>query len=167
MMGHRELAGKDFNGRHPCVFCEAAGHDEPRPFHDPFRGDIISRAFNDVVRLDLPASLGPSNRRRRVLQSDIDAMGEPTADSFPAFLELNDVFHAEIVKVAQSGMLRQARAESLAREHALLSRRNFEIVLADTDSLRSLPGGSLIRRPQHADQTQGAGRIRKGPNNAV
>jgi GntR family transcriptional regulator of vanillate catabolism len=40
-----------------------------------------------------------------------------------------------------------ARAESLAREHAQLSRRNFEIVLVDTDSLRSLPGGSLIRQP--------------------
>ena len=37
-----------------------------------------------------------------------------------------------------------ARAESLAREHAQVSRRNFEIVLADTDSLRSLPGGALI-----------------------
>lgn len=37
-----------------------------------------------------------------------------------------------------------ARAESLAREHAQLSRRNFEMVLAETDSLRSLPGGSLI-----------------------
>jgi GntR family transcriptional regulator, vanillate catabolism transcriptional regulator len=37
-----------------------------------------------------------------------------------------------------------ARAESLNREHAQLSRRNFEIVLAQTDSLRSLRGGSLI-----------------------
>jgi GntR family transcriptional regulator of vanillate catabolism len=132
----------------------------------------------------------------RKSQGDIDVMGEPTADSFPAFLEMNDVFHAEIVKLAQSDMLRQsldrlfsfpftspralvtlhpklheaahlfvvsqehhhriieaianhqgARAESLAREHAQLSRRNFEIVLADSDSLRSLPGGSLIRRP--------------------
>jgi GntR family transcriptional regulator of vanillate catabolism len=129
-------------------------------------------------------------------QGNIDTMGEPNADSFPAFLELNDVFHAEIVKLAKSDMLRQSldrlfsfpftspralvtlhpklheaaslfvisqehhhriieaitnrqgsRAESLAREHAQLSRRNFEIVLDDTDSLRSLPGGSLIRRP--------------------
>jgi GntR family transcriptional regulator, vanillate catabolism transcriptional regulator len=132
----------------------------------------------------------------RRAQGNIDTMGEPTADSFPAFLELNDIFHGEIVKLAKSDMLRQsldklfsfpftspralvtlhpklheaahlfvisqehhhliieaivkrqgARAESLAREHAQLSRRNFDIVLADTDSLRSLPGGSLIREP--------------------
>jgi GntR family transcriptional regulator, vanillate catabolism transcriptional regulator len=132
----------------------------------------------------------------RKAQSDIDVMGEPNADSFPAFLELNDVFHAAIVELAKSDMLRKsldrlfsfpfaspralvtlhpilheathlfvisqehhhriidaianrqgARAESLAREHAQLSRRNFEVVLADTDSFRSLPGGSLIRQP--------------------
>ena len=32
------------------------------------------------------------------------------------------------------------RAESLAREHAQLTRRNLEIMLADTDVLSSLPG---------------------------
>lgn len=129
----------------------------------------------------------------RRAQRDMDAMGEPTADGFPRFLELNDAFHREIVQLASSPMLRQAldrhftfpfgapaalvniepmleeashlyvisqehhnriieaiskrqgaRAENLAREHAQLSRRNFEIVLAKTDSLRSLPGGSLI-----------------------
>src|SRR5215813_6465805 len=132
----------------------------------------------------------------RKAQSDMDSMGEPTPDSFPAYLELNDVFHREVVKLAKSDMLRQAldrlfsfplsspralvtihpklaeatklfiiseehhhriieaiakrqgaRAESLAREHAQLTRRNFEVVLVDTDSLRSLPGGSLIRQP--------------------
>jgi GntR family transcriptional regulator of vanillate catabolism len=130
----------------------------------------------------------------RKAQSDIDVIGEPTPDAFPAFLELNEVFHREIVTLAKSNMLRQAldrlfafpftspsalvnvrpmlaeaahlyaisqehhhriieaisrrqgaRAESLAQEHAQLSRRNFEIVLAETDSLSSLPGGSLIR----------------------
>jgi GntR family transcriptional regulator of vanillate catabolism len=131
----------------------------------------------------------------RKAQNDIDAMGEPNADAFPMFLELNDVFHCEIVNLAKSNMLRQAldrlfafpfaspralvnvrpmlpeasqayiisqehhhriveaiskrqgaRAESLAREHAQLSRRNFEIVLAEKDALRSLPGGPLILR---------------------
>ena len=129
----------------------------------------------------------------RRAQSDMDAMGEPTPEEFPRFLELNDAFHREIVQLAKSPMLRQsldrhftfpfgspgalvniqprlaeashlyvisqehhyriieaickrqgARAESLAREHAQLSRRNFEIVLAQTNSLRALPGGSLI-----------------------
>jgi hypothetical protein len=46
------------------------------------------------------------------------AMGEPTIENFPADLDLNDVF---------------ARAESLAREHAQLTRRNLGIIMADTD----------------------------------
>src|SRR5215475_653799 len=121
----------------------------------------------------------------RKAQGNIDTMGEPTAESFPAFLEFNDVFHSEIVKLAKSDMLRQsldklfsfpspralvtlhpklheaarlfvisqehhhqiiqaiakrqgARAESLAREHAQLSRRNLEIVLRERESLKAL-----------------------------
>jgi GntR family transcriptional regulator of vanillate catabolism len=129
----------------------------------------------------------------RKVQQDMDAMGEPTVESFPAYLDLNDMFHCEIVRLSKSEMLREAldrlfsfplssprilvsvrpklaeathifivsqehhhriidaiakrqgaRAESLAREHAQLTRRNLEIALADTDFLSSLPGGSLI-----------------------
>jgi len=129
----------------------------------------------------------------RQAQQRIDAMGEPTVDTFPAFIELNDAFHSEVVRLAKNEMLRQAldrlfsfllvsprvivsaplkftiasqlfiisqehhhrivdaiarrqgtRAESLAREHVQLTRRNFEIALADIDFLRSLPGGLLI-----------------------
>jgi GntR family transcriptional regulator of vanillate catabolism len=125
----------------------------------------------------------------------MDAMGQPSPDEFPKFLELNDVFHAEVVNLAKSPMLRQAldrhftfpfaspdalvnmrpmlteasnlyvisqehhyriieaiskrqgaRAESIAREHAQLSRRNLEMVFAETDSLHALPGGALILR---------------------
>src|SRR5262249_29160961 len=129
----------------------------------------------------------------RKVQQDMDAMGEPTVESFPAYLDLNDMFHCEIVRLSKSEMLREAldrlfsfplssprilvsvrpklaeatrifivsqehhhrlidaiarrqgaRAESLAREHAQLTRRNLEIALADNDFLSSLPGGSLI-----------------------
>jgi GntR family transcriptional regulator of vanillate catabolism len=38
-----------------------------------------------------------------------------------------------------------ARAENLAREHALLSRRNLEMVFSDESLLSSLPGASLIK----------------------
>ena len=130
----------------------------------------------------------------RKSQKDIDALGEPTVETFPAFLELNDRFHTEVMHLAKNEMLRQAldrlfsfpltsprvlvsvgpqwkeasqlfiisqeqhqriieaiskrqgaRAESVAREHALLTRRNLEIALADIDFLSSLPGGSLVR----------------------
>jgi GntR family transcriptional regulator of vanillate catabolism len=129
----------------------------------------------------------------RKIQRDMDAMGEPTIENFPAYLDLNEVFHAEILRLSKSEALRQAldrlfsfpitsprvlvtvrpkmieasevfiisrehhyrlidaianrqgsRAESLAREHAQLTRRNLEIMLADIDVLSSLPGGSLI-----------------------
>lgn len=130
----------------------------------------------------------------RKCQDDIDTMGEPSPDTFPGFIELNDAFHTEIIQLAKSDMLRQAldrlftfpfasprnlvsmhskfpetsqlwfvsqehhyrliesitkrqgmRAESLAREHVQLTRRNFEIALADQDFLSSLPGGPLIQ----------------------
>ena len=38
-----------------------------------------------------------------------------------------------------------ARAEDLAREHALLSRRNLEMVFADQALLSHVPGSSLVR----------------------
>ncbi len=38
-----------------------------------------------------------------------------------------------------------ARAESLAREHALLSRRNLEMVFEDQSLLSHIPGASLLR----------------------
>jgi len=131
----------------------------------------------------------------RKRQSEMDAMGEPTPDSFPTYLELNDAFHGEILRLSRNDMLRQAldrlfsfpfsspralvpihpklleasrlfiiseehhhriieaiskrqgaRAESIAREHAQITRRGLEAALADTDFLSSLPGGSLIRR---------------------
>jgi GntR family transcriptional regulator of vanillate catabolism len=130
----------------------------------------------------------------RKCQHDITTMGEPSVETFPTFLELNDRFHAELMRLAKNEVLRQAldrllsfplitprvlvsigpkwaeasqlfiisqeqhnglieaiskrqgaRAEAIAREHALLTRRNFEIALADVDFLSSLPGGSLVR----------------------
>jgi GntR family transcriptional regulator of vanillate catabolism len=130
----------------------------------------------------------------RKIQSEMDAMGEPTVDTFPAFLDINEAFHTEVVRLAKSNQLRQAldrlfmfplvsprvlvsiplkmpeaphlfavsqehhhqiidaiskrqgaRAESLAREHAQLSRRNLEMAMAEAEFLNSLPGGSLIQ----------------------
>src|SRR5205823_2612839 len=37
-----------------------------------------------------------------------------------------------------------SRAESLAREHALLARRVLDVALSDRDALSRVPGGSLI-----------------------
>ncbi len=140
-------------------------------------------------RLNSDSELDPL----RKIQNDMDAMGEPTVDSFATYLDINEAFHTEVVRLAKSKQLRQAldrlftfplvsprvlvsmplkmpeaphlfaisqehhhriidaiakcqgaRAESLAREHAQLSRRNLEMALSDADFLNSLPGGSLI-----------------------
>src|SRR5262245_49247295 len=38
----------------------------------------------------------------RKIQQDMDAMGEPTVESFPVYLDLNDMFHSEIVRLSKS-----------------------------------------------------------------
>ncbi len=126
-------------------------------------------------------------------QSRMDALGGGTAESFALYMELNEEFHAALVGLAKSPMLRRsveqvnaipfaspsamvyaqsrlpkaaelfaigqehhhaildslarrqgARAEALAREHALLSRHNLESALTDQEILNCIPGASLI-----------------------
>ena len=128
----------------------------------------------------------------RRCQSEMDAIGAET-ESFPLYLELNEAFHAEIVRLAKSPMLRlmldrllclpfaspsalvtsplkspeaaqrfrtgkehhhllidaiasrhASFAESLAREHASLTRRHLDIAVQDREFLSSVPGGPLI-----------------------
>jgi GntR family transcriptional regulator of vanillate catabolism len=126
--------------------------------------------------------------------SEMDGMLGLTIDSFSTYLDLNEAFHAAIVDLADSGLLRRTldqvmklpfaapsalifaraklpgeasmftigqaqhhaiveaiehregtRAESIAREHARLSRRNLEFAINDQDILSTVPGSSLIR----------------------
>jgi len=42
------------------------------------------------------------------IQRQMDALREPTAETFPAYLDLNERFHAEVVRLARSEMVRQA-----------------------------------------------------------
>src|SRR6185436_5528128 len=44
----------------------------------------------------------------RQAQQDMDAIAEPTVETFPAFVEMNDRFHAEIMSLAKNEILRQA-----------------------------------------------------------
>jgi GntR family transcriptional regulator, vanillate catabolism transcriptional regulator len=130
----------------------------------------------------------------RRCQEELDAIGEPTIETFPSYLQINDKFHGEILRLAKNETLKQvldrlvsvplasrhalvslqtkfpeslqifivardqhhqiidaitkrqgARAESLAREHAQISRRALEVVFAHTEALRSLPGGLLVQ----------------------
>jgi GntR family transcriptional regulator, vanillate catabolism transcriptional regulator len=126
-------------------------------------------------------------------------------ESFERFVDLNERFHAGILRMAGSPMLDRAldgiialpfaspsafvmaqavlpesrdilllahrhhlglidaidrsqgtRAESLAREHALLARTNLEVVLNHPEVLDRMPGASLLARPE-LEGTSGAG----------
>ena len=132
----------------------------------------------------------------RGYRDEIDAVQRPALneDSFTRYLDLNEKFHSELVRLAKNEILRWAldrvlslpfaspsalvfarsklpgaaeiqivgreqhhaiveaienrqgtRAESLAREHARLSRRNLELALTDSAILSCVPGSSLIK----------------------
>ena len=132
----------------------------------------------------------------RRYRDEMNSMRKPALneDSFSSYLDLNERFHSEIVRLAKSEMLlwtlervislpfaspsalvfarsklpgaaemhiigeeqhrsivdaiengQGTRAESVAREHARLSRRNLEMVLTDRDILSCIPGNSLIK----------------------
>ncbi|HYR43477.1 MAG TPA: GntR family transcriptional regulator, partial [Terriglobia bacterium] len=59
---------------------------------------LAAERLNDEQELD------PLRKR----QHDMDEMGEPTVETFPAYLEFNDLFHSELLRLAKSAMLRQA-----------------------------------------------------------
>jgi GntR family transcriptional regulator, vanillate catabolism transcriptional regulator len=98
-------------------------------------------------------------------------------DSFARYLDLNDGFHAAVIRLAKSPMLERsldqvltlpfaigqehhrvildaiehrqgARAEAAAREHSGLSRRILKTMLEDRAILSCVPGASLIRLPE-------------------
>lgn len=129
------------------------------------------------------------------IQKEMDAIGEPTSETFPAYLAINDRFHAEVLRLAKSEALKHglerllttpltsrralvslqtmfpeatdifiigrdqhhriieaiarrlgSRAESIAREHAQISRRALELALSHEEVLKALPGGLLLQR---------------------
>ena len=55
-------------------------------------------------RVTHEAELDPLRTRQR----EMDALGEPTRETLPYYLELNDRFHDEVLRLAKSDMLRRA-----------------------------------------------------------
>jgi len=143
-------------------------------------------------RLDDDRELDALRRYR----DEMDSIGKPALneESFSGYLDANERFHSEIVRLARNEMLHWTldrvislpfaspsalvfarsklpgaadmyvigreqhdaiveaienrhgtRAESVAREHARLSRRNLELVLSDREILSCVPGNSLIK----------------------
>jgi GntR family transcriptional regulator, vanillate catabolism transcriptional regulator len=141
-------------------------------------------------RLTESAELG----QLRTLQSQMDVIASRSIESFAHYMDLNEAFHSEMVRLSKSPMLERTlrhltslpfaspsamvyarsklpraaelmtigqeqhhaimeavesrqgtRAESVAREHVRLSRRNLECVLGEARYLDCVPGASLIR----------------------
>ena len=44
----------------------------------------------------------------RSIQTEMDALGEPMSETFPAYLAMNDRFHAEVLRLAKSEPLKQS-----------------------------------------------------------
>ena len=42
------------------------------------------------------------------IQLEMDALSEPTSETFPEYLQINDRFHGEVLRLARSEMVRQA-----------------------------------------------------------
>ena len=65
-MHHCWHARQNFHGRHPGVFLERRGERNALPLDDAFRRHGIRWQVECHVGRDLPAALGPGDRRRRV-----------------------------------------------------------------------------------------------------
>jgi len=62
-------------------------------------------------RLTHDAELDPLRSRQR----EMDALGEPTSDTLPRYLEINDRFHEEVLRLAKSETIKRA----LERLHSI------------------------------------------------
>lgn len=119
---------------------------------DRLTGDLFAHymdaneSFHDAI-----LTLSKSAMVRRMLeQAKSLPFTSPSAMVFPTSvlpksdetLAIAQEHHRAIVEAIAHG--HGARAEALAREHALLARRVLEVALSDQDALRSVPGRPLI-----------------------
>jgi GntR family transcriptional regulator of vanillate catabolism len=109
----------------------------------------INEAFHSAL-VDLSRSAMLKRTLERVLSLPF---ASPSALVFarsklPKATEMLTIGHEHHHAIVEAIENRQgARAESLAREHARLSRRNLEMVLSDKNIWSCVPGASLIRMP--------------------
>ena len=105
-----------------------------------------NEAFHDAV-LDLAKS---AMLRRALELTNSLPFASPSAMVFPTsvlprsdeVLAIAQEHHRAILEAIGDGQ--GARAESLAREHALLARRVLDVALSDQNALSRIPGGPLI-----------------------
>jgi len=110
----------DLNERFHALLLEAAG------------SPVLSRAVAQVVALPFAS---PS----------AFVLAEAELPESREILVVANHHHREIVRAIERG--EGSRAEAVAREHARLARRNLEIVIANREVLRAIPGHALLQLP--------------------
>jgi GntR family transcriptional regulator of vanillate catabolism len=143
LAAERLVNGKELDPLRKCQQnMDEMGEPSPDNFHtflklnDDFHFEIVRLAKNAMLRqaLDRLFSLPFTSPR---------ALGaRPNWPEASQLFIISQEHHHRIIEAIAKRQ--SARAESLAREHTQLTRRNFEIALADTDFLNSLPCGPLI-----------------------
>lgn len=121
------------------------------PTFDSFTGYLdLNEAFHSAL-----VDLAKSPMLRRMLDRVVALpFGSPSALVFassklPRAAELLGVAHEQHRAIVEAIENRQGtRAEALAREHSLMSRRNLEAALHDDAAWSCVPGASLIKLPQ-------------------
>jgi GntR family transcriptional regulator of vanillate catabolism len=106
--------------------------------NEKFHSEIVSLAKNEMLKWTLD----------RVISLPF---ASPSALLFarskvPGASEIHTIGHHQHHAIVEAIESREGtRAESVAREHARLSRRNLELVLTNTEILSCVPGSSLIK----------------------
>jgi GntR family transcriptional regulator of vanillate catabolism len=107
--------------------------------NEAFHSAVLDLAKSEMLRraIELTTSLPFASPSAMVFPTSI----LPRSDETLAIAQEHHRAILEAIATRQS-----ARAESLAREHALLSRRVLDLAFADREALDRVPGGSLISR---------------------
>jgi GntR family transcriptional regulator of vanillate catabolism len=107
--------------------------------NENFHAEVVRLARNETLKRVLDRLLSLPLASRRALVS--------LQTKFPESSEIFVIARDQHLQMIDAIAKRQgARAESIAREHAQISRRALESILSTAEALVALPGGPLIER---------------------
>ena len=107
--------------------------------NDRFHEEVLSLAKSEPLRHGLDRLVSAPLTSRPALVS--------LQNKFPEATDIFIIGRDQHLRIIEAISRRQgARAESIAREHALIARRALELALNHEDFLIALPGGLLLQR---------------------
>jgi GntR family transcriptional regulator of vanillate catabolism len=107
--------------------------------NDRFHAEVLRLSKNEALKHGLERLFSLPLTSRHALVS--------LQTKFPEATEIFVVGRDQHIRIIEAISRRQgSRAESIAREHALIARRALEVALNHEDILTELPGSLLLRR---------------------